>query len=148
MSTDGSQERVDEVGWSAQVVSETFVLSIKLGNDAMQTRDDVAAALRAAADSMQSNIDLDGRIRDDNGSGVGWWAYEDEPHVFDGNAVRYRAMLTVYPENPENGDECDELAREVCQLVAEPVAFGCTADVGGEQAPPALKVPALHGYQS
>lgn len=59
-----------------------FNLSIRLGNDAMQTGRDVAEALRKAADRVESthddvNLDdwngLSGGIRDLNGASVGRW---------------------------------------------------------------------------
>lgn len=138
-------EDEDEAGWSAELDSERFALAITIGNAAMTTRDDVARALREAADSMQAGVADEGTIRDGNGNTVGRWAYEDEPRRLDGQAFEYRGALTVYAAN---GDEADELAREVCQWVAEPVLFGTDAHVGGDIAPPALKLPAIHGYQA
>jgi hypothetical protein len=60
-----------------------FMVSINLGNDAMQDGFDIAAALRKIADQIQSynTEDLDAsasdsanmRIRDFNGNTVGFW---------------------------------------------------------------------------
>jgi hypothetical protein len=63
----------------------TFTLKIELGNDAMQTYDDIAAALRKVAARLNSGgntvIDEDadlaitgGRIKDVNGNTVGEWS--------------------------------------------------------------------------
>lgn len=131
--------------WSGELDYERFSLSIAVGNDAMQTRDDVAKALRLAADAMQAGLADEGTIRDDNGNRVGSWIFADDPRHFDGDVYAYRAVLEV---SAENGDAADEAAREVCQLVNEPVQFGFDADFGGEIAPPALKLPALHGCQA
>ncbi len=64
-----------------------FSLKIKLGNAAMLTGEDIAAALRKVADRVEnesthsmnddneSQIDeIDGRIYDENGNSVGAWA--------------------------------------------------------------------------
>ena len=61
-----------------------FTLTINLGNDAMKTGEDLAAALHAVADKLaalggdpieedRDDFDGSGRIRDDNGNGVGAW---------------------------------------------------------------------------
>ncbi len=56
-----------------------FNLSIKLGNAAMQSGDDVAAALREVADNLSNRFDGlhlpegSGRIFDENGNAVGTW---------------------------------------------------------------------------
>ena len=47
-----------------------FKLSITMGNDAMQTPEDVAAALREVASKMEDGHD-EGSIRDVNGNKVG-----------------------------------------------------------------------------
>lgn len=49
---------------------KTFTLTIKLGNDAMQTPDDIAGALREVADTVQSGRG-NGKIFDLNGNSVG-----------------------------------------------------------------------------
>jgi Flp pilus assembly protein TadG len=51
---------------------QDFKLSIELGNDAMQTAEDVANALQDIADELASGAS-DGHIRDDNGNTVGTW---------------------------------------------------------------------------
>ena len=48
-----------------------FVLSIRLGNDAMQSGPDVAAALRKVADRIESDLEARGKVRDANGNTVG-----------------------------------------------------------------------------
>lgn len=58
-----------------------FTLKIKLGNDAMQTGDDVSAALRESAQRIEESwggelaesAPLAGRIYDLNGNRVGAW---------------------------------------------------------------------------
>lgn len=50
-----------------------FKLHIKLGNDAMSTKDDVANALRELADKLDRTGDDSGNIRDYNGNTVGKW---------------------------------------------------------------------------
>lgn len=47
-----------------------FTVEIELGNDAMQTGADVAAALREIADKLDAGIDA-GIVRDANGNEVG-----------------------------------------------------------------------------
>lgn len=57
----------------------TFNLTIKLGNDAMQSGDDVARALRSVADCLANTYDSltlpedAGAIFDLNGNTVGRW---------------------------------------------------------------------------
>jgi hypothetical protein len=58
-------------------IMSTFTLTIALGNDAMQTAEDVASALRATADYIEGtggwgHIDA-GSVRDLNGNPVGEW---------------------------------------------------------------------------
>lgn len=53
-------------------MDDEFTLTIKLGNDAMQTRRDIADALRAVVDKLESGA-LDGKIFDTNGNKVGSW---------------------------------------------------------------------------
>lgn len=54
-------------------MSSKFKLHIKLGNDAMSTKDDIANALRELADKLDRTSDDSGRIRDYNGNTVGEW---------------------------------------------------------------------------
>lgn len=62
------------------MTADVFTLNIQLGNDAMSTREDVARALRAAADDVERYALIpDGAgavIRDDNGNTVGAWVFE------------------------------------------------------------------------
>ena len=62
-----------------------FILSIELGNDAMQTARDIAAALRQVAgnlgnapraDMTDDTHVISGRVYDDNGNRVGGWHVE------------------------------------------------------------------------
>ena len=58
-----------------------FTLSIKLGNESMQTGSDIAESLRTIADKIQDNgnmIDFSGskRIVDLNGNVVGIWSVQ------------------------------------------------------------------------
>ena len=55
-----------------------FTLTIELGNDAMQTPEDVAGALREVADDVErTSMPQDGhRVRDYNGNTVGRWVFE------------------------------------------------------------------------
>jgi hypothetical protein len=58
-----------------------FSLKITLGNEAMQTPDDVAAALRQVADRLDGTafVEHDGaKIRDTNGNTVGLWFSDRE----------------------------------------------------------------------
>lgn len=50
-----------------------FTLHITLGNDAMQSHEDIAEALRKVAAKIEAG-NQDGLIRDENGNGVGDWA--------------------------------------------------------------------------
>lgn len=52
----------------------TFTLTIKLGNDAMQSANDVSHALYETAEKIDARDDMrDGRIYDANGNKVGEW---------------------------------------------------------------------------
>lgn len=52
-----------------------FILTIDLGNDAMQTNADIADALRTAAFKIQNNYEeTEGSIFDENGNRVGSWS--------------------------------------------------------------------------
>ena len=54
-------------------MSGKFTLTITLGNEAMQTNEDVAEALRVAASRIESRaLPL---IRDINGNNVGSWEF-------------------------------------------------------------------------
>lgn len=60
-----------------------FVLTLELGNDAMQTASDIARALRETASKLVqggydnvANVGDAGPIRDDNGNRVGGWHVE------------------------------------------------------------------------
>ncbi len=59
-----------------------FVLTIELGNDAMQTSHDIANALRKVATRLalypacEPQADNADAIRDDNGNRVGGWHVE------------------------------------------------------------------------
>lgn len=53
---------------------DTFVLRIELGNDAMQTPADIAAALRKLANDLERGFSTRyGTLRDVNGNTVGSW---------------------------------------------------------------------------
>lgn len=58
---------------------ERFTLSINLGNVAMQTRHDIARAMRELASALSDDLtDFEsGRVLDDNGNTVGAWAIVD-----------------------------------------------------------------------
>jgi hypothetical protein len=57
--------------------AKTFVLEIRLGNDAMQSWDDVAKAIKVTASRLVGEHALEvgerGKIYDDNGNVVGGW---------------------------------------------------------------------------
>lgn len=53
----------------------TFKLTIRLGNDAMQTREDVAEALVRVAEKLRAGLETT-TIRDLNGNTVGEWSYK------------------------------------------------------------------------
>jgi hypothetical protein len=55
-------------------IEKSFQLKVELGNDAMQTRRDVAKVLRALADLIQTGKP-DGKVRDRNGNPVGEWSF-------------------------------------------------------------------------
>jgi hypothetical protein len=61
---------------------ETFKIEIRLGNDAMQTGDDVARALRKIAQRLATWVDGKptdtdhGAVMDDNGNKVGIWRFD------------------------------------------------------------------------
>jgi hypothetical protein len=50
---------------------DVFTLTIKLGNSAMQSGPDVAAALRDVAERIENGLEARGAIRDANGNTVG-----------------------------------------------------------------------------
>jgi hypothetical protein len=54
-----------------------FTLNIELGNAAMESPQDVAAALRKVADRLEriESVEANGRIGDLNGNTVGSWNY-------------------------------------------------------------------------
>ena len=55
----------------------TFTLTIKLGNDAMQDEHDVASALvDVLATGAISDGRTKGKIHDDNGNTVGEWSFQ------------------------------------------------------------------------
>ena len=55
----------------------TFTLTIKLGNDAMQDENDVARALEdVLATGAISGGWTKGKIHDDNGNTVGEWSFQ------------------------------------------------------------------------
>lgn len=51
-----------------------FILTIELGNDAMQTYQDVHDALRKVADFVSADPGDTGNVRDANGNTVGKWS--------------------------------------------------------------------------
>jgi hypothetical protein len=53
----------------------TFVLTIDLGNDAMQTHEDVAEALERTAGRLRASTADQASIRDINGNSVGQWIF-------------------------------------------------------------------------
>lgn len=55
---------------------DRFTLTIELGNAAMQSGPDVAAALRAVADRIEHDLEARGTIRDENGNTVGSYGPE------------------------------------------------------------------------
>jgi hypothetical protein len=59
-----------------------FRLTINLGNVAMQTSNDVAAALHTVASYLRGSGEWDhlgsGMVRDDNGNTVGRWSVEPD----------------------------------------------------------------------
>lgn len=73
----------------------TFTLDINIGNDAMQSSDDLAAALRRIADQLETYpldhlfSDGPGRIHDLNGNTVGrYWLYMSEQRQLPRGATR------------------------------------------------------------
>lgn len=54
---------------------EEFTLKINLGNDAMQTPEDIAEALETIAARLRAGKE-EGTIRDENGNRVGSWSLE------------------------------------------------------------------------
>jgi hypothetical protein len=55
---------------------DKFILTIELGNDAMQTEMDIANALREIASRITLTGKDGGVIRDENGNTVGSWVCE------------------------------------------------------------------------
>lgn len=55
-----------------------FKLNIKLGNEAMRNEEDIASALRNAANAIEYDQEYEGKLRDMNGNTVGEWIYESE----------------------------------------------------------------------
>lgn len=66
------QDIHERAGGSPARALEKFTLSIDLGNEAMQTGEDVATALKAVASKLAHGEDS-GRVRDENGNTVGEW---------------------------------------------------------------------------
>lgn len=59
-------------------MTPTFRLEIKLGNDAMKDRVDVAVALHRVARRLESGSDDEGMIPDENDNHVGSWTLDEE----------------------------------------------------------------------
>jgi hypothetical protein len=62
----------ERTGAPSAKAPEKFTLNIELGNEAMQTGEDVARALRAVAKKLDGGADS-GRVQDENGNTVGEW---------------------------------------------------------------------------
>lgn len=58
----------------------TFSLTIRMGNEAMQTPDDLAEALEAVAALCRERAVYPQTIRDRNGNTVGDWVIEADPY--------------------------------------------------------------------
>jgi hypothetical protein len=54
-----------------------FLVTITMGNEAMQTPEDVASALRTVANKLESGT-LDGSVKDVNGNTVGQFSFSEE----------------------------------------------------------------------
>jgi hypothetical protein len=83
-SLDGRREveRVARIAAGAlDAHSGVFTLAIRLGNDAMTTRHDIARAMRELATALSNELaDVDsGSILDDNGNTTGRFALVPEP---------------------------------------------------------------------
>jgi hypothetical protein len=50
---------------------DQFTLTLELGNEAMQTLDDIADTLRELADKLSTSYDTEGKVRDANGNTIG-----------------------------------------------------------------------------
>jgi len=59
-----------------------FRVRIDLGNDAMNTREDVASALQKIIDRLNSGIE-EGLVIDENGNRVGSWDYSNEADEYE-----------------------------------------------------------------
>ena len=55
-----------------------FTLEIKLGNDAMQLNEDIAAALHDVAYYVEQHDNSHGIIHDANGNNVGRWGFQND----------------------------------------------------------------------
>lgn len=62
------------------MAKQVFTLRIELGNDAMQTAEDVAAALHNVAYRVEQHGGSVG-IRDDNGNNVGYAQFQQDPRA-------------------------------------------------------------------
>lgn len=58
------------------VTDTHFIIDIQMSNDAMQTAEDVAAALMDLAKILDAQSEESGRINDINGRKVGTWEYK------------------------------------------------------------------------
>lgn len=104
------------------MTTQTFTLTIALGNDAMRSGDDLAHALRETADTLANRYDgltmpdtVPQSIRDLNGQTVGRWRVTERQtpagiaaHILDGHAIR--------PHWNRNGDQ-------VAALIAEAIEY-------------------------
>jgi len=54
-----------------------FRLVIRLGNEAMQTHEDVGRCLQRLAKALRSTLMNEDTLRDDNGNTVGEWRFDD-----------------------------------------------------------------------
>ena len=74
----------------------TFKLEIRLGNDAMQTHQHIASALRELALNIDDREEtVAGRLRDDNGNTVGEWSIVEDEKVEDKPLTAERRIYTV-----------------------------------------------------
>lgn len=64
--------------YGPKAMTGRLVLRIELGNDAMQTREQLSRAIRHVATRMTIAEHTEGRIRDENGNTVGDWEIEKE----------------------------------------------------------------------
>jgi hypothetical protein len=92
--------------------AESFTLEIALGNEAMQTRQDVAGALRNVAYDLEHNPpsrEAEGTIRDLNGNTVGTWKLAVSAETAEYENEQYEDARALHDDDRRRRDREEHL---------------------------------------